>query len=383
MVRRKELYAREGRPHANSNDDDVQHRELLTSGPAETELKIRASPYQHLACGSSKRKAESLAVDSSAESSEEVQQNANGESGPPVKALKMIHHRFSNGQPVNKKFSGFEKSNTGAKSTSSSQELQSGEENEALGSSPSQMMYQETQSQKWTTKKRQPRKSHIGSDGRRQQGSHLLMHQAKSTDYADSPTPEPTSEHQTVTCMVTEDGKASNEGVIPAHLCTGPACDHSGFDFTFEHRSLASASIANEPQLELETITFGRSFRTNLGTPNNHSEFTNIFAPGNLKTTTSHLHQPLLMSIREMAANHQPELHFQSQFHISEAVEAENVDGKTNPVLIKLYLDLIFFQLLLLFHRQSHQSPTAWSGNQERLAVHAVDKNARSSIAVL
>ena len=329
---------REGRPHYNPSA--MQHRELLTPGPVAAELRIRPSPYQHLACGSVKRKVYPSTTDSSRDSSQEgMQLSTKSEDPKPTKALKVIHHNLSSGGPVHERVRGCLKAVTFDGIPIHSEGLEPSEENEGLRVTAAHLTYQQTPSGRGRTTKRQARKCDHGSDGGMQQGDRMLNPRRKANHCPNTQVPASTSGDQTPATAETENTHSSGIGALSAHICTGLACEYPDCHLRPEFSKTTSDLFSHDSCL---TSIGANPFRGSLSYPDD-CPATFELANDQLESTDDHaasdptkyliesLQHPLIC-MREMAASPYLEVPCQGQAPVTEDDEGVNVSGKAVTV---------------------------------------------------
>lgn len=340
MGGKKAPVEKEGRPHFNPHT--MQHRELLKPGPKAAKLRMKASPYQELACGSSKRKANSSAVGSSSDTTQEgVQASTKLGEVKPIKALKVIHHRFSNGEPGDEQFKGCHCRAISEEAGTIKEGLQNGGKNGSVRATPNHLMYKDTRSGRWRTTDRQPRQYnyHLGSDGGKQLSGRVLRPRTNPKYCPDEQAPDSTSDDETVTYVKNEDKHGSDKGLGSGHLCTGLACAYPGCYARPDFRSITPTSLSHDNQKkDFEANSFcGRSsssgchYLSNSEPAKNQHGSISPRAAIDLATKALQSHPNPPLSMREMAANLHPEVHYCSKDLKIEDDQAANVLGKAIP----------------------------------------------------
>lgn len=283
MGHEKNTIAKEGRPHHNPNT--MQHRELLAPGPATRELRIRASPYQELACGRPKRKARSSTKESSSGSADEkdLQRTKQG-NDQPIKALKVIHHRFSNGQPTNEHLRRVRNSYENDKSPRMGESSQSGEDVDSLQAGLDSSIYQGTFLGNWKC----------------QAHEHDLRH-----------TDEEKVNHPVLgRCMYQNERANTQTPNLP----------------------VADAAVNSSS----ESLSLHHHHPTTFAVSKSHPRSVNNRTVGDKTTDPYQLPQYPLMSIRDMALNLHPKVHAHNHTFNAEDDEAALASGKMTPCREKL-----------------------------------------------
>jgi hypothetical protein len=337
MARQATKFEREGRPHINANA--MKHRDLLTPGPVIGKLRMKASPYQELACGSSKRKADSVTVSSADSSDEAIKSSTNSDNGQPVKSLKVIHHHFSNGEP-SEQSSRSQTPDSCDERRPIAEGPQTGPEKDGLRATPNHLLYK-TSSGRWKSTKRQPRKC----DRRLEVGERLrerVLRPGKYVNYnPDEQALEPISDNQAAAAIKTEDRPALDEGPPSDHLCTGIACEQSECVSRPGLQNLTSGLPSHDNQVYgIKADSFHASYKhpkdlqTSSRIPHNEPETTSNTAACDLGASSPPLYQTLLLSVREMAANLYPEARYQSEAPKTQDVQTVRASGKLTAKLI-------------------------------------------------
>jgi hypothetical protein len=335
MARRATTIEREGRPHINPNA--MKHRDLLTPGPVVGKLRMKASPYQELACGSSKRKTDSVTVSSADSSDEAIKSSTNSDNGQPVKSLKVIHHHFSNGKP-SEQSSRSQTPDSCDERRPISEGQQTGLEKDGLRATPNHLLYK-ISSGRWKSTKRQPRKCDRRLEDRERLRERLreqVLRPGKYVNYnPDEQALEPISDNQAAAAVKTENRLALDEGPPSDHLCTGIACEHSGCVSVPGLQNFTPGLPSHDSQVYgIKADSFHASYKypkdlqTNSQIPHNEPEPTDNTAAGNLSASSPQLYQTWLLSIREMAVNLYPEVHHHSEAPQTEDVQTVVASGK-------------------------------------------------------
>ncbi len=296
----------------------MPHRRLLTPGPIPPKLKIRPSQYQRLVCRPSKRKADSPTIDSSSGSTPEtVQPSTKPEKVKPAKALKVIHHRFSNGEDTKEGSSGSQASDANEENVALGNSVQTGDDNDGTGAAPGHLMYQTTRTGKWKSTNRQPRKYDFGLDDAELLSDRGSRRQTNPNYYPDPQTPEATPDDQIAApeVQVTSDERRPSH-----HLCSGSACGRPGCGLYFKLENFTSGSLSNDNQFnESGADTFFRRFSLPHELPESSAASDNQpqsaihHRASDLTTTGPQSYHIPPMSMREMAVNLYPEMHQHSQ----------------------------------------------------------------------
>jgi hypothetical protein len=296
------------------NADDLQNPELVEAGQPAGNLRIRASPYQELACGRLKRKGGCLATDSSSDSTAGgVQATLELRKDKPIKPLRVIQHHFSNG----------ERMRTGRRGATSEdaetidQESQNVGNDEGVRATPKDLMYKDTRSGKWRTTARQPRQYDYrpGSGGGQRPGN-------KSRHTSEGHTSDFRSQDQTVFHNKKEDRRGRGEGEESHHLCIGFACKNPGCQTKLEFRNTSSTSLTiQHRKANKEATAFRRRSALAYECHEYHEFIGDDEASHNLGQTFSHPpadgtgagslqpHQTPLLSMREMIGSLHPGVH--------------------------------------------------------------------------
>jgi hypothetical protein len=314
MSRRKAPVPQEDRP--NVNPDAIPHRDLLEPGPAAIELKIRPCRFEERVCGSSKRNADSAALDSSSRSVHPDQTSTKPANARPAKALKVIEHRFANGQSVEDHSRGIRTSYTNEMPKTFDDDSQSGKENVGLPASPDYLMYKETFSGKWRTTKRLPRMPNPGPAAEGHSGNRVPRPRMKQDYRLDTDTEETeyTSDDETSALAENKEDPTPNGAAASNDLCAGTAGEHIRYPLRDGQDSLNSGLLSRDNELNSVVNKSGGSFSlpfdsmTHLDTLN-----TNQHGMTNNYTATDVIPNPLfglpLMSMREMASSVYPSVH--------------------------------------------------------------------------
>lgn len=324
MLDGKASISKEGRPHVNY--DAMQHRELLTPGPAAAKLRIRPSAYQKLACGSSKRQAESATVDSSASSIHGgVQPSAKLDNIQPIKAVKVIHHRFSDAESVNERSGTSPEPEIGDEHRIISKDSKVAQEKEVLRATPDCFMHGETLSGKRESPKGQLRKYNFGACEGEPSSERVLRPHTKPVGRLVSQMLEAKSEEAQSGSSRAQDKDAADKGALSGHLCSGLACEYSGCDLRAELRELTSDLPSSHNQISNNgfNMSGGSSsllydhLASNNAPNNNLHQSANPPPPGDLDASLVQSHQHPLMSMREMATTFYPKVdnHVQNPYH--------------------------------------------------------------------
>jgi len=217
---------------ASIDADAIQSPEPMKAGQKAANLRMRASPYQELACGRLKRKADCLTSDSSPDST------AGGvQSTLPLKPLKVIQHQFTNGENIRIGRRGA----TSEEAETIGQDSQNFGDDEGVRATPKHLMYKDTRSGRWRTTARQPRKYdyHLGSGGGQRP-------RKKSRHSSEDQVSEFRSEYEAVLDDKNEDRRGRDEAGESHHLCIGIACENQGCHTRVEFQNTFSTSLANQ-----------------------------------------------------------------------------------------------------------------------------------------
>lgn len=309
MVVGKLPLPQEGRP--NFNHKALQHRDLLTPGPVVTELRIKPSPFQELARRSSKRKADALTVDSSSESAQEGPQPSSQPGNfQPIKTLKVVHHRFSNGESPIEELAASQKPRRSDDGTTTGLAPQSGEEDDRQRATPSHLMYQSTRTGKWRSTEQQPKKYHLGPGDGELFSARASRPRTDQNCHTDIETPTSASGDQVAARDKTDGEYASNETVSSSHLCTGLACEHPNCNMTIEQKDFTSGLLADYTLINGVQVDkpLPRDHTISVGVPDDQHALFNHRGSGEPDQNTLEWFQYQPLSVREMAMSLYPEI---------------------------------------------------------------------------
>ena len=329
MARGNAPLAEKGRPHVNG--DKMQHRDFLTPGPVACELRMRPSQYQQMACGPSRRGADASTNDPCAGSpSGRDMPRTKKEKVEPVKALKVIYHRFSNGQPTNQLKRGrscYENEDRSARAGGS----QIGEGSDGRQAVIASSLYQATQLE---DRNRQPREHDLGPSEREQVRGRFSRRRTKQNHGARTLGADETSEDQTGALPKNEDAHAAEQGVLPSHFCTGLACEHPDCTLSSRLENFASDLLLNDMTANVFNGMLLSHYdqSTSSRIPNDHPQPVFHRAVADPISNTLQTHQNPLMSIRDMAVDIFPAVddHARNSTSNTEVAEAAHVSGKAN-----------------------------------------------------
>jgi hypothetical protein len=284
---------------------------------------MKASPYQELACVPSKRKADSATVDSSTSAHAESQQLTDEKPLQPIKALKVIHHRFSNGD-----LGEIQSSGTSDETETSDEGFQPSEDKDRGRATPRHLMCK-TGAGQWRFTRNQLRKYdvEINQDDKSIDHDHALRPRTKLKYYPDPQASNSTAEEQASGSYNSEakgDPKApfkigekhrfDKQALSDHHVPTVSASEHLGLNLDPELGGFVSGSLPNDSH----TNDFGANhFRQKPSLPYEHmtdDDFANTIQQESAKNPVSdfsirsstHLHQPPLVSMRDMLVDLYP-----------------------------------------------------------------------------
>lgn len=328
MARGDATIEKAGRPHINHNT--MQHRQLLTPGPIPSELKIKASPYQESACrGSSKRKADcEKAVSSGKPDNGAIQSSTNSED-LPAKALKMMDHKFAvAGAGSVKDLHAALESNIYNQKTAVAGDSQINEEKDEFGAHSRNSTYQQTRERELE------KHDNVACETSTRR---VLRPRTKQNNYQDPESSESgsTSGDQAAAAATTTPARLEerrhefDEEFYSDHLCTGLACEYPGCFALPELGSFPSASLLHEYQVDDDdddddlsgsalhpqgSLPLPHEDLSPVTSQNKQHVWTGYQAAGDQILSLAQSYQrPLLLSVREMAAKVDPEVHFHLQ----------------------------------------------------------------------